>query len=281
MKTVPITELRYHDIDFEIFDIFTESWMQRSEFSLYESRQRPFSALFFVSADIEFVFRPKDSAPVSARGGDVVFIPEGSLYSVKVKEKAGKRVDTYTVNFRISDNEKDSLMLSDGISVIASRQDSLTELKLRSLFDIFYRSDGTAGGGGRNLARTKGEFFLLLDLISESASQCIDYYYPIRRGVEAFSAEWNLNEKIEKYASLCAMSETYFYRCFRKWSGVSPIEYRNSLRLSSAESMLRCTDMKIGEIAEAVGFPDAFYFSRLFYERYGASPRNYRKQMQT
>ena len=129
------------------------------------------------------------------------------------------------------------------------------------------------------LSTIRANSFLLLDMISESASQCRDFYYPIRKGVEAFSNEWNLNEKIEKYAEICGMSETYFYRCFRNWSGISPIEYRNTLRLANAESMLRCTDMKINEIATTVGFEDPFYFCKLFSRKYGASPKNYRNTM--
>jgi iron complex transport system substrate-binding protein len=63
---------------------------------------------------------------------------------------------------------------------------------------------------------------------------------------------------------------------FRAWSGQSPIEYRNTLRLSQAEAMLRNTDMQIKEIAETVGFEDSFYFSRVFAQYFGVSPKKYR-----
>ena len=52
-------------------------------------------------------------------------------------------------------------------------------------------------------------------------------------------------EKIEKYAALCGISEAYFYRCFHKWAGKSPVEYRNLIRLSNAEAMLRYTDIML------------------------------------
>ena len=96
--------------------------------------------------------------------------------------------------------------------------------------------------------------------------------------MEVFCDEWNQNEKIEKYAKMCGISVTYFYRCFRKWSGISPVEYRNRLRLSNAQSLLRCTDMQIKEIADTVGFEDPFYFCRVFSESFGLSPQAYRKQ---
>ena len=90
--------------------------------------------------------------------------------------------------------------------------------------------------------------------------------------------EFFSNEKMEKYAALCGVSETYFYRCFREWCGKSPVEYRNALRLSNAESMLRHTDMSIGEIAGLVGFDDPFYFSRVFAKHFGCSPKRYRSR---
>ena len=277
MKRIPIEQICYERADFEIADIFPESWAQRKTFSLYKNIGRPCSALFFVCTDMEVVFHSAEAPSVVARRGDIVFIPQGSRYHVRVSCSTGARIDSYTVNFRLHDASGEEILLSDSIAVLTSRRDNLPDLHLKNLFDTFYRMEYINGVAVRNLARIRGEFFLLLDLIAESASQCGDFYYPIRRGIEAFCREWNLNEKIEKYAQISGVSETYFYRCFRRWSGNSPVEYRNLLRLSNAESMLRCTDMKIGEISETVGFEDPFYFCRIFAQKYGVSPQKYRK----
>jgi AraC-like DNA-binding protein len=280
MKKISISELRYRNIDFEIADVFPENWIQRKEFSLYKTKARPYSALLFVCTDIEVAFLFDSNSPVFAKKGDIVFIPEGCMYNVNVTGKIGMKIDTYTVNFRLIDEKNECFLLSDKIEVLTNRQDNLLDVRLKNLSDIFYRVEKIENSLTRNFAKIKAEFFLLLDMIAESALQCKDFYYPIRKGVEAFCNEWNLNEKIEKYAQLCAMSETYFYRLFRKWSGSSPIEYRNMLRLSNAESMLRCTDMKIKEIAETVGFDDAFYFCHVFSQKFGMSPKKYRKNIQ-
>ena len=279
MNIIALSDLRYKNIDFEIADIFHENWVQRKEFSLYKRKPRPLSALFFVRTDIEVSFFIGKKLTV-AKKGDIVFIPEGCRYSVSVCGNGATEIDTYTVNLHLFDEERSILLLSSDISVIANRQDNLFDVRLKNLSDIFYRVEKGGDVAKRNYARIKGEFFLLLDELSESASDCKEYYYPIRRGIEAFFNEWNKNEKIEKYAQLCEVSETYFYRCFKKWSGSSPIEYRNILRLANAESLLRCTDMKIKEIAETVGFDDAFYFCRIFSEKFGLSPKEYRKRIQ-
>lgn len=281
MNIIPLAELRYRNVDFEIADIFPENWAQRKEFSLYYKKERPISALFFVCSDIEVTFASVAGQVITARHGDIVFIPKKSRYRVSVLGKTGMKIDTYTINFKLLDESGDEALLGGGISILTNRQDNLFDLHLKNLFDTFYRIEKIGDKGARNMTKTKGEFFILLDLIAESESRCKDFYYPIRKGVELFCEEWNLNERIEKYASVCGMSETYFYRCFRKWSGSSPIEYRNMLRLSNAESMLRCTDMKISEISQTVGFVDPFYFCRAFSQKFGASPKEYRKSIQS
>ncbi len=278
MKHIPIAKLRYASIDFEITDIFPESWIQRKEFSLYKSTARSCNALFFVCADIEVSFFPTGSSAVIAKKGDIIFIPQGTCYHVRVAGISSSKIDTYTINFDLFDEKREKCLLSDKIMVLTNRQDHLLDIHLKNLYDTFYRIEKNRENGNRNLAKTKGEFFLLLDLIAESASQSNDFYYPIRKGIETFFDEWNKNEKIEKYAQMSGVSVTYFYRCFRKWSGSSPIEYRNMLRLSNAESLLRCTDMQIQEISDSIGFVDPFYFCRIFSEHFGISPKNYRKQ---
>lgn len=278
MKTIAISDVPYTNLDFEITDIFPVSWTNGNEFSLYKSKSRPCSALFFVFTDIEISFF-SEAGEVRAKQGDIVFIPKGSLYHVRVYGKTGLKIDTYTVNFNLFDTSKEEILLSERISVITNRSDNLLDTHLKNLFDMFCRFERVGSGEKRNLAKTKSEFFLILDLIAEATLQHRDFYYPIRRGIEVFCNEWNLNEKIEKYAQLSDVSETYFYRCFKNFAGCSPIEYRNNLRLSNAESLLRCTSMKIREISETVGFDDAFYFSKLFSEKYGVSPRAYRSRI--
>ncbi len=276
MQIRELLALRHENMDVQIHEIFPEGWRRSREFSLYKTKARPSHALFFVCSEIEVTFYPEQGETVTARQGDVVWIPQGSRYEARVSGSTA-HADTYTVNLSLWDGARHPVSLSKQIAVIAARQDSLLPVHLRKLNDAFHRVEET---GKHDFFKTKGAFFTLLDLIAEAMEQSNEYYYPIRRGVELFCREWSKNERIGTYAALCGVSETYFYRCFRKWSGNSPVEYRNLLRLSHAENLLRCTNMQIREISEAVGFEDPFYFCRLFSDRFGRSPRHYRNQFQ-
>lgn len=271
MKILPISELFDKNIDFYIRDVFQENWIHQKKFLLYKKAERPCSALFFACSNTELSYFLSDGTPVlTAHSGDVVFIPKGVRYYACVPETPGLTMHTYTVNLDFFDERRECFLLSDHISLLGHFDDVLHELHLNRLCTAFHQEK-------RNLILEKGELFSLLEQIRSSTVQNDDLYYPIRKSATAFCKEWNQNRKPEEYAEMDGISVTYFYRCFRKWSGYSPIEYRNKLRLSHAESLLRCTDLKVSEISETIGFHDPFYFCRLFKKSYGLSPNDYRK----
>ena len=276
MRRIDWKELCHTDCDVRDLEIFPESWTKRHDFFLYANQPRPCAALFLVCTDIRVTFFLSSGEAVSACQGDAVWIPAGLCYRVHVEKGNQNRINTYTLNLRLLDETGEELALSDTITVVAHYTDELPELHLRSLSDAVHRAESPTGR--RNRLKIKAEFFALLDALATSATQKNGGYYPIRAGVEALQREWNRNEKIEKYAALCGIGEAYFYRCFREWSGQSPVEYRNRIRLSNAKTMLRRTDMRIGEISETIGFEDPIYFCRIFSKQFGLSPQNYRKK---
>ena len=59
--------------------------------------------------------------------------------------------------------------------------------------------------------------------------------------------------------------------------GMSPVEYRNKLRMQKAAILLRTGSSTVGEVAEAVGISDIKYFSKLFKRCIGVSPSAIKK----
>ena len=93
--------------------------------------------------------------------------------------------------------------------------------------------------------------------------------------MEYLKLHWNENTPVSELAALCGMSECYFRRLFGKFAGMNPVRYRTLIRISAAKSMLSAGGMSVAEVAEAVGFEDCFYFSRVFKIIVGVSPSVY------
>ncbi len=77
-------------------------------------------------------------------------------------------------------------------------------------------------------------------------------------------------------AALAHMSESYFSRLFKSEMGVGFVDFVNGARIEKARELLLYTDMRIGEIAQAVGMDNPNYFSILFRKQEGMSPSEYR-----
>ena len=73
------------------------------------------------------------------------------------------------------------------------------------------------------------------------------------------------------------MNDSYLSRTFTKELGFSFSKYLNRLRMEHAIMLINTTDLKAYQIAEAVGIPDAYYFSNCFKKYTGKSIRDYRK----
>jgi AraC-like DNA-binding protein len=81
---------------------------------------------------------------------------------------------------------------------------------------------------------------------------------------------------VEDLARKIALSPSHFSSLFKKATGMSPLSYFIHLKLQKACLLLYTTDMKIKEVAVAIGYDDPFHFSRLFKKSMDVSPEQYR-----
>ena len=80
----------------------------------------------------------------------------------------------------------------------------------------------------------------------------------------------------EQIAAALGVSPAYVSRIFRQQTGRALWDYVNEFRVARACELLDHSDMTVTEIAFAVGFSDAAYFSRVFHNTNGKSPASYR-----
>ena len=103
-------------------------------------------------------------------------------------------------------------------------------------------------------------------------------YACILPGIEML--EENSDESIAAIAALCGVSECYFRRLFKEYSGESPAAFRGRHRIERAKQLLLSDDQySIGEIATDLGFLDVYHFSKSFKKEVGVSPRIFAERM--
>ncbi len=96
-------------------------------------------------------------------------------------------------------------------------------------------------------------------------------------------ARFEIRENIEKeidfkeFAETNNISYSYFRKMFKKYTGVSPVQYQLELKIMRAKEMLLSTDKIIKEISFQLGFLSVYYFSRMFKNKTGVSPSEIRK----
>lgn len=77
------------------------------------------------------------------------------------------------------------------------------------------------------------------------------------------------------------LSQSYVTRLIKQETGSSFSELLTRMRIDRAVSLLvQSPDMKLVEIAERTGFASQHYFSRVFKEKIGFSPADYREYIQ-
>ena len=82
--------------------------------------------------------------------------------------------------------------------------------------------------------------------------------------------------KLEDLCSHISMSESQTIRIFKEAYGITPYAYVLDKKIKLAKDMLINTNLPIKQIAYKLSFADEYYFSNIFKNKVGVSPRKYR-----
>ncbi len=72
------------------------------------------------------------------------------------------------------------------------------------------------------------------------------------------------------------LSREHFVRVFTERMGMPPMRYYSRLKIEAARAMLSSTNLRVGEIADKLGYENQFSFARAFRRVSGMSPTLYR-----
>jgi two-component system response regulator YesN len=102
----------------------------------------------------------------------------------------------------------------------------------------------------------------------------------IREAKQYLAEHYRENPSLEEVADRVGMSPTYLSAMFKKEVGIGFSDYLIQLRCEEAKRLIRTTQEPLAAVAEAVGYQDPKYFSRIFRKTVGIKPSEYRKLYQ-
>lgn len=117
------------------------------------------------------------------------------------------------------------------------------------------------------------QLYAFLQRIEERETRLPAKFRRLQPAMAELEAHLEGNDRVGHYATLCGMSEAGFRRLFREYIGCSPVEYRNTLRLERARTLLQSGEYNVSEAAEQVGFANLSFFIRLYKKKFGYTPK--------
>ncbi len=129
-----------------------------------------------------------------------------------------------------------------------------------------------------------GHLYLFIDSFVRSATSgqinkgnsLRDFY--IKEAFSYIEQNFQNDISIEDISAFCGLNRSYFGKIFRENTGKSPQDFLISYRMTKATELLKLTSLSIGDIGNAVGYPNQLHFSRAFKNTYGISPRQWRNE---
>jgi AraC-like DNA-binding protein len=100
----------------------------------------------------------------------------------------------------------------------------------------------------------------------------------VQKAVQALHADCARQWTLEALASHAGLSRTSLAERFRKTMGNTPLNYLRSVRMQKAMGVLSQSERSLEQIAQEVGYQDAFSFSKVFKRSVGVAPRDFRRQ---
>lgn len=164
-----------------------------------------------------------------------------------------------------------------GVKRLISNNETFT-LKLENIFRDLLRLYYEQNRNAPDFCTNKLEELLLwIDTLNINSSLSFDQRIADCRSFMYRNLHCQLS--IKDLAAQCNISPSRFAHWFKEKEGIAPIKYLENMRIEKAKELLSFTGLQISEIAEATGYQDPQYFSRVFTRNQSITPRHFRNKL--
>lgn len=269
MQIIPISELYGYHFSAEVVNTRRVYW-HKSGGDTFSSFGMPKKANLLVYLDnCSAEYTLLDGQTLHAGPGSLVYTPMGSQYKLRIHSRRDASSGTVGTNFFLYDTQGEPFLLSDTVMIFSDIACKQQIDALESLSNAMLCCP----------SRMKAQFYELLMLVCErSRATPGKKFGVIRKGIRYMEQDHRQQLSIPEVAALCSVSEIYFRRLFKEYSGLSPTEYRMRAKMERAKNHLLYDDLTTAQISALLGFEAPSYFCRQFKKHTGLSPQEYRRQ---
>ena len=115
--------------------------------------------------------------------------------------------------------------------------------------------------------------------LQESAGGSILPRRILRRVIERMQSDFSVNLDLETLATESGYSRAHFLRMFRAATGRTPHQYLLDLRLEEVQRRMKNPNERLIDIATECGFCSHSHLSKVFRQRFGITPSEYRRKL--
>lgn len=204
----------------------------------------------------------------TAHDGELVYLPQGGNYRYEVLDKNAKCLQ---IELDIAEENGECITFSDTPQIAGHFNDE--EMK-RVFENIKTVSDDTTS----SVAAMCSVYTLILSIMKKKSGLSKKPKSKIQPAIEYINGHYTENISTKTLADLCFLSESQMRRIFSSECKCSPLVYKNRLIFDSAKKMLCTSSCAVSDIADALGFPSLYAFSRFFKRQLGVAPSEFRKR---
>lgn len=102
------------------------------------------------------------------------------------------------------------------------------------------------------------------------------YSAPVQKAVVHIEADLSADLSLQKLADMQNINASYLSALFKKETGENITDFIRGKRMSQAAHLLSTTKLQVQTIAQHCGIPDVNYFSKVFKNHSGKTPKEFR-----